>query len=172
MIIIYNKLPFRIRIALQMFILFLILFTLFRIVFFSLNFAEMNTLSLNYMLKSFFIGLRFDARLTVLILLPFLLLSWIQAVNGNWFRKFWGNYWSIIFTIIICFYLVDLGYYSYLNTRLDASIIGLVQNFLISSTMVWESYPVITIILLMVGLIWAFAKLVQKIHFLHEKAPD
>jgi len=38
--------------------------------------------------------------------------------------------------------------------------------------MVWESYPVIPIIFLMVGLIWAFTKLVQKIHFLHEKVPD
>ena len=66
-----KKLPIRIRIALQMSMLFIILFTLFRVVFFLFNYSEINTLSMNYLLNSFFIGLRFDARLTVLILLPF-----------------------------------------------------------------------------------------------------
>ena len=155
-----------------MFISFLLLFTLFRLVFFFLNLAEMNTLSLNYLSNSFLIGFRFDARLTVLILLPLLLFSWVLSVNGKWFHKFWGYYWSTIFTVILCLYVADLGYYSYINTRLDASIIGLAQNFLISTAMVWESYPVIPIILLMVGLIWAFAKLVQQIHSLKERIPS
>ena len=171
MIALFNKFPFHIQIAFQMFISFLLLFTLFRMVFFFLNFAEMNTLSLNYLSNSFLIGFRFDTRLTVLILLPFLLFSWVLSVNGKWFHKFWGYYWSTIFTVILCLYVADLGHYSYINTRLDASILGLAQNFLISTAMVWESYPVIPIILLMVGLIWAFAKLVQQIHFLKEKTP-
>ena len=172
MIVLFNKIPFRIQIVFQMFISFLFLFTLFRMVFFFLNFAEMNTLSLNYLSNSFLIGFRFDARLAVLILLPFLLLSWVLPVNGKWFNKFWGYYWSTIFTVILCFYVADLGYYSYISTRLDASIIGLTQNFLISTAMVWESYPVITIIFLMAGLIWVFVKLVRKIHSLKERAPS
>ena len=126
---------------------------------------------MDYLLNSFFIGLRFDARLAVLIILPFFLLSWVLPVNGKWFHIIWPTYWITIFIAILWFYLADLGYYLYLNTRLDASIIGLAKNLFISTAMIGESYPVIPIILSMVGLIWGFAKLVQQIHSIQSGLP-
>ena len=144
-----NRLPRHIWISLQVFISILIILTFFRMVFFLLFFDEMWNLSAEHILKSFFIGFRFDARLSVIIILPFLLLSWLLNINGKMFHKMWPGYWVIIFTVIICFYIADIGYYSYLNTRLDASIIGLAKNLRISASMVWETYPVIPIMLLM-----------------------
>ena len=68
-----KRLPARIRISIAMFVLYIILLTLFRVGFFLVFFEEMRKLSLEFLFKSIFIGLRFDARLVVIIILPFLL---------------------------------------------------------------------------------------------------
>ena len=159
-----NSLPYRIWISLQVFISILIIFTLFRIVFFLFFINEMWNLSAEYILKSFFLGFRFDARLAVIVILPFLLLSWILRINGRLFKKIWYSYWILIFSVILCFYIADFGYFSYLNTRLDASIIGLIKNVFISASMIWETYPVIPIIFLIAIIIFGFLKRIKQIY--------
>ena len=123
----------------------------------------MWNLSWGYILQSFILGFRFDARLAVIVILPFLLFSWILNKNGRYFNKIWSIYWIISFLIILCVYVADFGYYSYLNTRLDASIIGLTKNMFISSNMVWETYPVIKIIILIIILSWLFSVHIKKV---------
>ena len=159
-----NRLPCRICISLQVFISILIILTLFRIVFFLFFINEMWNLSTENILKSFFLGFRFDARLAVIVILPFLLLSWILSINGRLFKKMWFSYWILIFSVILCFYIADFGFYSYLNTRLDASIIGLAKNLFISASMVWETYPVISIMFLIAIIIFGFSKQIKQIH--------
>ena len=164
MIPLLQKLPYRIRIALVMLGLYLSLLTLFRIVFFSIFIEEMGNLSLPLLFKSLLLGLRFDARLSILIILPFLLLSLFTPLKRLWSQNVWRFYWLIILVSILCIYISDIAYYSYLNTRLDASIIGLVKNFSISTIMLWETYPVIPFILFFAGFIWLFTKIIAKIY--------
>ena len=152
MIPIRLNLPDQILISLKMFASYIIILTLYRIIFFIIYINEMWNLSWGYILQSFILGFRFDARLAVIVILPFLLFSWILNKNGRYFNKIWSIYWIISFLIILCVYVADFGYYSYLNTRLDASIIGLTKNMFISSNMVWETYPVIKIIILIIKL--------------------
>ena len=122
----------------------------------------MKLLKLDYILNSFFIGFRFDLRLAVLIILPFLLLSWIFK-DSKVSNIFWIFYWTLSFGIIIIIYVFDIAYYSYLNTRLDASILGLSKNLYISIKMIWETYSVFSIILLVIALKLLLYKKIQKI---------
>ena len=91
MISLYYKLPNRIRISIEMLCVFLILFTLFRIGFILVFFEEIESLSLNLLFKSLFIGLKFDLRLAIYIILPFLLFSIIPLFNSNFFHKICCN---------------------------------------------------------------------------------
>ena len=164
MIPLLQKLPYRIRISLVMLGLYISFLTLFRIVFFFVFIEEMGNLSYPLLFKSLFLGLRFDARLSILIILPFLLLSLFTPLKWLWSQNIWRIYWFIILVFILCIYISDIAYYSYLNTRLDASIIGLVKNLSIYTIMLWETYSVIPIILLLVGFIWLFVIIINKIY--------
>ena len=164
MIPLLQKLPYRIRITVVMLGLYLCFFTLFRIGFFFIFIEEMGNLSLSLLFKSLLLGLRFDARLSILIILPFLLLSLFTPLKRLWSQNIWRFYWLIIIVFILCIYISDIAYYSYLNTRLDASIIGLLKNFTTSTIMLWETYPVIPFILFFAGFIWLFVKIIDKIY--------
>ena len=138
--------------------------TLFRIGFFLVFIEEMRNLPLEYFLKSIFIGLRFDARLTIIIILPYLLLSMLPLLNRKSFQKMLKTYWLTTIAGVLCIYITDIGYYSYLNTRLDASILGLAKNLFISATMIWETYPVIPFILFFGGFLWFLLFIIDKVY--------
>ena len=131
MIVLIKNIPDKIRISIAMFGLYIMILTLFRIGFFLIFIEEMRNLSPEHFLKSIFIGLRFDARLTIVIILPYLLLSMLPLLNRKSFQKMWKTYWLTTIAGVLCIYITDIGYYSYLNTRLDASILGLAKNFFI-----------------------------------------
>ena len=161
---VFYKLPKRIRISIGMLGVYIGLFTLLRIVFMLVFIEEIQTLSSTLLIKSIFIGLRFDIRLAIYIVLPFLLLSILPIFNFNFIHKVWKSYWFIIFAIVLCMYVADIGYYSYLNNRLDASIIGLAKNFYISINMIWETYPVIPFIFFFIVYLWFFSIIIKKLH--------
>ena len=48
---------------------------------------------------------------------------------------------------VTVFYISDLGNYSYLDQRIDVSSFKLLENPLIALDMIWETYPVLWIIL-------------------------
>ena len=129
----------------------------------------MGKLSAEYVLNSFIIGLRFDARLSAVIVLPYLLLSPLPFVKGERMQKIWNGYWIILFILILGFYIADIGFYAYLNTRLDATIIGLVKNFQISLLMIWESYPVILVSIFITAAILIFYKIIARIQSLQNE---
>ena len=156
------NIPNRLLISAKIFTTLIFIQFLYRILFFILFYNQMKLLQLDYILNSFFIGFRFDLRLAVLIILPFLLLSWIFK-DSKVSNIFWIFYWTLSFGIIIIIYVFDIAYYSYLNTRLDASILGLSKNLYISIKMIWETYSVFSIILLVIALKLLLYKKIQKI---------
>ena len=83
-----KKLPQRIGISLLVFILLVVILTSFRILFFLLFFDQMWSLTTENIINSFIFGFRFDIRLVVIVILPFLLLSWLIKINGKLLKTF------------------------------------------------------------------------------------
>src|SRR5688572_22669727 len=142
---------------------FLILLSIFRVVFHIL-FTHAGETGL---FRSFLLGIRYDARIIGIFLLLILLLGTIRffkpfthAVSG----KLLFTLCYIFSIVIIFFYTVDFAHFAYLRQRLNASVLSYMDDAGISMKMVWESYPVIKILL---GWIILFTGLYFAIRFLY-----
>ncbi len=152
-----SALPTRFLILAKTFLFFLALLTVFRVILYFVFFDTFSNIPFGLTLKSFWLGFRFDIRLIVLIWLPFILLSWIPFLKLEKPKSGlvgWQIYWLIMALALLAFYIADLGNFGYLGNRLDASILGLASDFWISINMLWETYPVIIIAILLVGCMW------------------
>ncbi len=128
-------------------ILSVVLMVLFRSFFFFLYFDAKDGIPVADLAKAFYLGGKFDLRLALLIHLPLLLLSvlrWTNPLYAKFGRFLWFAWLLLSFATLLLFYIVDLGYYAYLEMRLDASVTRFLKNPLISGQMVLESYPVFT----------------------------
>jgi phosphoglycerol transferase MdoB-like AlkP superfamily enzyme len=84
--------------------------------------------------RAFYLGLKFDARLAALVVVPL-------AVGG---RRRWAIAVTALFELIVLLcYATDFGSYAYVHQRLNASELEFLHNPLISLHMVWESYHVV-----------------------------
>jgi hypothetical protein len=142
-----NFLPRRVQYLLVLTLALWCLQGLFRLLFWGLL-SELPVAVEGYLLKAFWVGLRFDLRvslLAALITLPWLFLPRFSAVNYPLLRRFLGYWFGIILITILTMYVLDAGHYLYLNKRIDASIVRFSSDIAISTSMVWQSYPVIQI---------------------------
>jgi phosphoglycerol transferase MdoB-like AlkP superfamily enzyme len=101
------------------------------------------------LLKAFFIGIKFDLRLAVLLCFPHMILSlfpYANISNSVLMKQLSKLYNYIVIPILLLFYSVDYGHYSYLGRRVDVSVLRFLENPEISLQMIWESYPVILIL--------------------------
>jgi len=95
---------------------------------------------------AFYLGTKFDLRLTLYALLPLFLLggiSWFSPFRNRITRYVWLSYLVLVAGVVLVFYLVDFGHYAYLHTRLNATVLRFLDNFHTSAQMVWQSYSVI-----------------------------
>jgi len=135
------------------------LFVLFRISFFILFRDVSGDFSYNELFNTFFMGVRFDLRLAILITFPVIFLAILPRINQTnsvLIRKIASSYNLIISILIILFYMADFGHYEYLDRRLDATALIYLENPLIALRMIMESYSVILgtifLILLILGI--------------------
>lgn len=100
------------------------------------------------LLETLGIGLRFDLRLAVLILLPLALLAWLPRWNLmtqpalRWLAR---GYLVVALALVGLVYIIDFGHYAYLGVRINATVLRYLQDAQISQQMVWETYPVLWI---------------------------
>ncbi len=128
--------------------------SLLRFIFFLANKPD-TVLSTSTVLKSFFIGFRFDLRAAFLFALP---LGFIFLFPyKKWLRNLALVLFPAAFCLMLLIYFVDFGYYAYLTERLNAYVFELAANTLTSAEMVWQSYPVVKLILLLIVLTAIFA---------------
>jgi len=142
------KLPQLLRFLLIFIISLTLVYVAMRFAFYLAYNDSNSPISMSDFFYSMWLGFRFDLRMVVIMTLPLFLLGWIKWLSPfryNFMRYFWLAYLSLVFSIYALFYIVDFGYYAYLNTRLDFSSLRFLENFAISSEMVWESYPVVWI---------------------------
>jgi phosphoglycerol transferase MdoB-like AlkP superfamily enzyme len=103
---------------------------------------------------SFLLGLRFDLRTVAVVLLAILILASIPPLNPFKHRmaaKAWLAILAVIVFILLFLYTVDFAHYSYLTQRLNASVLNYLEDAGISLKMVWQSYPVIWLVLTLLG---------------------
>lgn len=101
-------------------------------------------------LSAFWLGFRFDLRWTCLLMLVMLALGSIRPFSpfhNRYARTAWVVLLSVTAFVLIFFYALDFGHYAYLRQRLNASVLNYLEDAAISMDMVWQSYPVIRILL-------------------------
>jgi phosphoglycerol transferase MdoB-like AlkP superfamily enzyme len=115
-------------------------------------------------LPSFLLGLRFDLRYVGILCLLLLLLGSLPVFQP--FRTVAGRRIVLSLTaiaafLLILFYTLDFAHYGYLSQRLNASVLNYVSDAGISVRMVWQTYPVFRILLLLVVGVWIIRKIVK-----------
>lgn len=134
-------------------IFFLLLMGMLRLVFHLVFHLPGDSISI----ESILLGLRYDARVVGI----YLFFLWVPGLFYA-FRPFQqkgarmyllGVGW-LMGLLIILFYTFDFAHFAYLRQRLNASVLSYAEDAGISMSMVWQSYPVIKILLGWVAAFW------------------
>jgi len=124
----------------------LMAFTAARVAFWFVFHATGASESAGELAHSFYLGLKFDLRLALLIALPPVVLAALPPLRpsrSTFMRRLWMAYFIATFAIAVFFYLVDFGHYSYVGQRLNASLLEHLYPLGIAARMAWETYPIV-----------------------------
>lgn len=162
------KMPKTIQWVVKLFFLFLLVFTLFRVsTFIAFKPADIG---LTDVIKSFILGVRFDIRWISIVLIPMVAFSFVPQLSpysSDKTRSFWVSYLAIATFILMFFFGADYGHFAYVSTRLNASALNFYEDAKISFEMLWQSYPLIWMLmaLVVVGIIfyWLYKRTHQKV---------
>lgn len=144
-----NFLPRRVQYLLALTLALWCMQGLFRLLFWA-QISDLPLAAEPHLLKAFWVGLRFDLRVSLLAAmatLPWLLLPRFSAVNYTLLRRLLSYWFGFILLAILLVYVFDAGHYLYLSKRLDASVTRFSSDLAISTAMLWQSYPVLQICL-------------------------
>jgi len=164
-----NRIPRLTRFLALIVLCYLVAFSAARLGFWLLFDNPNDPLSSSDLLQALYLGLKFDLRLALIIILPVFALGWIRWLSpfdSAWGRRFWLGYFVIATLSAVLFYVTDFGHYAYLHVRADSTVLRFLTNPLISLEMVWESYPVIAWLialgLLLAGVVLGLRRLMQR----------
>ncbi len=126
------------------------------------------------LVPSFLLGLRFDLRMVCVVMLCMLVLGSISPLNPFHSRKArigWNIFFALVVFGLILFYFVDFAHYAYLSQRLNASVLNYLEDAGISLSMVWQSYPVVKLVIAMLVLTFLILWLRRKVERRIERKP-
>jgi phosphoglycerol transferase MdoB-like AlkP superfamily enzyme len=129
----------------------IVLYTLYRVIFLVWFKNDISPDSGAHLLNSFIFGFRFDARLAMALLVPAIVFINLP-LNPAFKVRLQNGLYTLLLSAVTFIYILDIGYYSYLKTRVNATILQFFKNPIISLQMVSESYPVILLVLLIIML--------------------
>lgn len=134
-------------------IFFLLLMGMLRLVFHLVFHLPGDSLSF----ESILLGVRYDARVVGI----YLFLLWVPGLfyafrpfQQKGARIYLLGVGCLLGLLIILFYTFDFAHFAYLRQRLNASVLSYTDDAGISMSMVWQSYPVIKILLGWVAAFW------------------
>lgn len=139
---------------------FILLMTIYRLFFFYVYRTPEVPLSGT----SLWMGFRFDLRVVAVLALSLFILSSIPFLNPfqtKSARKFWIPLLTIVFMVFLIAYVSDFYHYDYLNHRLSASVLIFLEDAMISAQMMWETYPVIPVLIGLIVLLFLWVKLMR-----------
>lgn len=135
----------RLTATLRLFVLTTIVFSLFRLVFYLAFYQSAESFHYNEVTKAFLIGLRFDIRLAIVLTLPLFALTLFRPLHwsrSSLHRRIWVWAYTLLYALLALIYVGDIGYYAYLESRINYRIFEFMQNFWISTKMVVQTYNV------------------------------
>ena len=149
---------------------FLIIMSLLRFIF--ANYFSAPASADNNLTSSYILGFRYDLRYVTIVMMITLLFSYIKPLNP--FDKKLGKQiaiitWMLFSSLLLFFYTADFIHYAYVHQRLNASILSYIDNPLISMQMMWQSYPIITIIIIFLVVEWVLYKFISFTYQLSDK---
>jgi phosphoglycerol transferase MdoB-like AlkP superfamily enzyme len=145
-----QKLPRLLHFLVNLLLLEIVMLGLFRLAFWIWFKNPSDPIPTPDLLHSFYLGFKFDLRLVLMTLLPLFVLGglrWLSPFESRLMRNLWFGYLAAVYAVIILFYFMNFGYYAYLHTPMDATVLRFAYNFSTSMTMLWETYPMIWIVL-------------------------
>ncbi|MBL7722129.1 MAG: sulfatase-like hydrolase/transferase, partial [Chitinophagaceae bacterium] len=151
----------------NLFVLFFFIFTLFRfITFFAFR---PNGITLGETIPSFLMGARYDLRWIAFVLLPIVVTSLLPHLSpfySSLNKKWWTWYLAVITFIIFFFFAAGFGSFSYNQTPLDAGAMNFAEDFSISWKMMWQTYPMILMLLGLVVAVVLFRWMYHRSHWM------
>lgn len=103
--------------------------------------------------RAFWIGVRFDLRLALLVMLPVAALSFLpwplrlrdSRLSGGLLM----GYLTVVALALTSFYVADFAHFAYLGERINITVKEFFNDQRDSMLMVWQSYPVVRLTLLL-----------------------
>jgi phosphoglycerol transferase MdoB-like AlkP superfamily enzyme len=156
------NIPKTVRLVFSIGIIFLLIMSLLRLALF-ISFSSQGH-SFPSLLSSFLLGIRFDLRYVGILAGILMILSCFPLLDP--FRSEAGRRLCLFLTgfagfMLVFFYCVDFAHYSYLSQRLNASVLNYLSDTGISTSMIWQTYPVIRILLLLAAGTWVIYRMVR-----------
>lgn len=157
------RVPKTIQWIVKLFLIYLVIFTGFRVAT-VVCFKPAKT-GLWELMPAFWLGLKYDLRWIAFILTPIAIFSLFPKFNpfrGERPKRFWTAYLGIITLLVLFFYGADFGQFAYVNARLNADALIFAEDPQESLQMVWQSYPIVWILIGLFGavmmMIWMFRR--------------
>ena len=141
-----KRIPALLRWILSVQLIFLVVMTVFRFLFY----FRYNPSGKPFSGSAFLMGFRFDIKFVCILGVAMLLLCSLPFLNplrNKTAQKIWRALLLLVFILTILFYAVDYFYFDYLQQRLNASILNYFGDAGISLSMAMESYPVFKVLL-------------------------
>ena len=160
-----NRLPALARFLLALVAINLVVFVAFRVVFWVAFRETLAGASLGDLAKAFYLGSKFDLRLALLLLLPLALLGWIPLLDPlrrRAARIGWLAYLAATQCAVLLLYFVDFGHYAWVRVRLNASLVDHLTPVGVAAQVAWETYPVLSGVLVLALLTGAYAWVVGR----------
>jgi phosphoglycerol transferase MdoB-like AlkP superfamily enzyme len=157
--------PLTIQWIFKLWLIYILIFTVLRIATVVL-FIPTST-SVISLFPSFWLGFRFDAKWIAMILLPIVILSVYPRFSPFYSernKKVWSYYLAFTTLFVLFFYGADFGNFSYNHTRINASALNFAEDPVISFKMLWQSYPMVWILMALVLAVVLMSKLFKKTH--------
>lgn len=157
------RVPKTIQWIVKLFFIYLLIFTAFRIA--TVICFKPKNIGWSELLPSFWLGLKYDLRWISFIIFPIAILSVFPVLSpfyNETSKKVWTGYLGIVTLLVLFFYGADFGQFAYINARLNADALIFAEDPRESLKMVWQSYPVVWILIGLFGavlmMIWMFRK--------------
>jgi phosphoglycerol transferase MdoB-like AlkP superfamily enzyme len=159
------KVPKTIQWLVKLFIIYLCIFTIFRIA--TVVFFKPKGINVFSLLPSFGLGLKYDLRWIAFLLMPIALLSLFPKLSPFYSearKKMWTIYLGIITLIVLFFFGADFGQFAYINARLNADALIFAEDPKESLQMIWQSYPILWITGGLLGAVLMMIAIFRKTH--------
>ncbi len=163
--LIRRRVPKTIQWIIKLFIIYLCIFTAFRIA--TVIFFKPDAIGILDLFPSFWLGLKYDLRWIAVVLLPIAIISLYPRLSPFYSqrsKKGWTAYLGFITLLLLFFYGADFGQFAYINARLNADALIFAEDPRESLQMVWESYPVVWILFGLAGAVMMMTWMFRRMH--------